>query len=204
MLTIRFERVGKRNKAQFKIALQEKTVAPGGRHIEILGSYDPHTKQAILKEDRIKYWLSKGAQASDTAWNLFVSKNVITDKKRAVKMPARNASQSEAGGPAKKVEEAAEVKEAPKAAEEKKAEGVKAEEVKEDKKPEESKAEEKPVEEAKVEKAKEEKKPEEVKAESRLIGDLPERQEKPAGASIEASKEEVKTEEKPAEEAKSK
>lgn len=90
MLTIRFARVGKKNKAQFKIMLQEQSFAPGGRHVEILGSYDPHKKIAVFKEERIKYWLSKGAKASDTVHNLLVSKNVISDKKKAVKIPKKN------------------------------------------------------------------------------------------------------------------
>jgi len=89
MLTIRFARVGKRNRAQFKIMLQEHTIAPGGRHIEVLGSYNPHSKEAVLKEDRIQYWVSKGAQMSDTACNLFVKKGVIEAKKRRVKVPAK-------------------------------------------------------------------------------------------------------------------
>lgn len=89
MLTIRFNRVGKKNKAQFKIALQEHTIAPGGTHVEILGSYDPHTKKSVLKEDRIKYWISKGAQPSDTAHNLFVKQGIISGDKRRVKMPAK-------------------------------------------------------------------------------------------------------------------
>jgi len=69
--------------------LQEHTIAPGGRHIEILGSYNPHSKEAILKEDRIKYWVSKGAQMSDTAANLFMKKGVMEGKKRVVKVPAK-------------------------------------------------------------------------------------------------------------------
>ncbi|NTU66528.1 MAG: 30S ribosomal protein S16 [Candidatus Moranbacteria bacterium] len=89
MLTIRFSRVGKKNKAQFKITLQERSVAPGGRHVEILGSYDPHLKAAVLKEDRIKYWLEKGAHASDSVYNLLVSKKVIEGSKRKVKMPKK-------------------------------------------------------------------------------------------------------------------
>ncbi len=89
MLTIRFARVGKRNKAQFKIMLQENTIAPGGRHIEILGSYDPHSKEAVLKNERITHWISQGAQMSDTAYNLFVRKGVIEGKKRNVKVPAK-------------------------------------------------------------------------------------------------------------------
>lgn len=82
-------RVGKRNKAQFKIMLQESTVAPGGKHVEILGSYDPHQKVAVLKEERIKYWLAQGVQSSDTVHNLLVSKGLVADKKRAVKLPKK-------------------------------------------------------------------------------------------------------------------
>lgn len=89
MLTIRFARVGKKNKAQFKIMLQERTVAPGGRHVEILGSWDPHQKVATLKDERIKYWVGKGAHVSDTAYNLFVAKGVLEGKKRVVKVPAK-------------------------------------------------------------------------------------------------------------------
>jgi len=96
MLTIRFARVGKRNKAQFKIMLQENTVAPGGRHIEVLGSFDPHSKSTVLKEERIKYWVSQGAQMSDTAYNLFVKNGVIEGKKRLVKVPAKKVEEVKA------------------------------------------------------------------------------------------------------------
>lgn len=96
MLTIRFARVGKKNKAQFKIMLQEHTIAPGGRHIEVLGSYDPHSKEAVLKEDRIKYWVSKGAQLSDTVHNLLVKKGVVSGYKRKVKVPAKKAEEAAA------------------------------------------------------------------------------------------------------------
>lgn len=86
MLAIRFERVGRKNKAQFRIVLQEHTVAPGGRHIAVLGSYDPHQKKAVLKADKINEWIAKGAQVSDSAYNLFVKEGVVDGKKRAIKM----------------------------------------------------------------------------------------------------------------------
>ncbi len=121
MLTIRFARVGKKNRAQFKIMLQEHTVAPGGRHIEVLGSYDPHLKQAVLKEDKIKYWISRGAKMSDTVHNLFVSKGIIDAKKIAVKLPEKKIEESS--------EEVKEISE-------------KTEEVKKEEAPEEEKAEE--------------------------------------------------------------
>jgi small subunit ribosomal protein S16 len=101
MLTIRFARVGRKNKAQFRIVLQEHTLAPTGRHVAVLGSYDPHQKKAVIKADKVKEWIAKGAQVSDTAYNLFVKEGVIEGKKRAVKIER----------PAPKVEEAvAEVK----------------------------------------------------------------------------------------------
>ncbi|MFA5777709.1 MAG: 30S ribosomal protein S16 [Parcubacteria group bacterium] len=89
MLTIRLNRVGKKNKAYFRIVLQEHTIAPGGRHIEVLGSYDPHMKKAVLKAEKIKEWIGKGAQPSDTAYNLFVKEGVLTGKKRVVKVPKK-------------------------------------------------------------------------------------------------------------------
>lgn len=115
MLTIRFARVGRKNKAQFRIVLQEHTIAPGGRHIAVLGSYDPHQKKAVLKADKIKEWISKGAQVSDSAYNLFVKEGVVEGKKRSVKMEkpkAKEAPVEEAKVEEIKTEEpAAEIKE---------------------------------------------------------------------------------------------
>lgn len=96
MLTIRFARVGKKNRAQYKIMLQEKTAAPGGRHVEILGAHDPHLKKTVLKEDRIKFWLERGAQTSDTVHNLLVAKGVMAGEKRKVKMPAKKVAEAPA------------------------------------------------------------------------------------------------------------
>jgi small subunit ribosomal protein S16 len=113
MLTIRLARIGKKNKAQFKIMLQEKTIAPGGAHVEILGSHDPHMKKTVLKADRIKYWVSQGAQPSDTAYNLFVKNGIIEGAAKKVKMPAKKVEPVVEAAPAAPAE--APVAEAPKA-----------------------------------------------------------------------------------------
>ena len=87
MLTIRVNRVGKKIQASFRIALQEKTKAPGKRHIEMLGSYDPHKKGSVLKKDRILHWIGLGAELSDSVYNLLVREGVVAaEKKRAIKM----------------------------------------------------------------------------------------------------------------------
>ncbi|MFZ2187635.1 MAG: 30S ribosomal protein S16 [Candidatus Moraniibacteriota bacterium] len=87
MLAIRFNRTGKRNQAHFRVVLQEHTKAPGKRHIEILGSYDPHKKTTILKKERILYWIGQGAQVSPVVSNLLVREGVIEAKKIAKRMP---------------------------------------------------------------------------------------------------------------------
>ncbi len=87
MLTIRLNRTGKRNRPYFRVVLQEHTKAPGKRHVEVLGSYDSMKKVAVLKKERILYWLGQGVKASDTVHNLLVREGVIEEAKRAVKIP---------------------------------------------------------------------------------------------------------------------
>lgn len=129
MLAIRFERVGRKNKAQFRIVLQEHTVAPGGRHIAVLGSYDPHQKKAVLKVDKIKEWIAKGAQASDSVHNLLIKEGAIEGKKKAIKMEKPKAKEVPAE-PVKEEEAKIEEPKEENAAEEVKTEEVKAEEAK--------------------------------------------------------------------------
>ena len=87
MLVIRLNRFGKRNQAQFRVVLQEKTKAPGHRHVEMLGSHNPHSKVTIFKKDRILYWIGHGAQPSDRVHNMLVKEGVIEGKVIAKRMP---------------------------------------------------------------------------------------------------------------------
>ncbi len=86
MLVIRFSRVGRKNKPQFRLVVQEHTATPTGKHVEIVGSWDPNQKKGVFKNERIEYWLSKGAQASDTVHNLLVSQEIIKGNKIKIKM----------------------------------------------------------------------------------------------------------------------
>ncbi|MDD2753056.1 MAG: 30S ribosomal protein S16 [Candidatus Portnoybacteria bacterium] len=81
MLVIRLTRIGKKNQPSFRVVLTEKTNPVNGKFIEILGSYSPIEKAKQLKTERIQYWISKGAQMSDTVHNLFVNEKIITGAK---------------------------------------------------------------------------------------------------------------------------
>ncbi len=85
MLTIRFSRVGKKKAPVYRIVVQAKHRDPWSPAIEILGHYNPlkTPKEIVVNGDRVKHWLSQGAQASDTVWNLMVDQKIIEGKKRS-------------------------------------------------------------------------------------------------------------------------
>ena len=63
---IRLKRMGRRHRPFFRICAMDARTPRDGRVIEELGYYDPMVKEvdarAVLKGDRIDYWLSVGAQ----------------------------------------------------------------------------------------------------------------------------------------------
>ena len=75
MLTIRLARIGKKKQPFYRVVVTEKTRPRNGRFVEIIGTYDPLRNPAAVKIDgeRVKYWLSKGAQPSDTVRSLLRS-----------------------------------------------------------------------------------------------------------------------------------
>jgi len=104
MLVIRFLRTGKKNQPSFKLVVVEKTrSSTSGRFVQELGFYNPLTKEKVLKRDRIKYWLSIGAQPSDTVHNLLVSEKIIEREK--IPKHKKQKSEKEKVVPAAPVEE---------------------------------------------------------------------------------------------------
>ncbi len=81
MLTIRLSRFGKKKHPIYRVVISEHQKDTVGNYLELLGQYNPHTDTAELKEDRIKYWISKGAQTSGTVHNLLVDKKIISANK---------------------------------------------------------------------------------------------------------------------------
>jgi small subunit ribosomal protein S16 len=65
---IRMKRIGAKNKPVFRIVVADSRSPRDGKFIEELGTYTPLKKgdNVSLDLDRAKYWLSKGAQPSET------------------------------------------------------------------------------------------------------------------------------------------
>ncbi len=65
---IRLARHGTKKKPFYRVVVTDQENKRDGRFIEVVGTYCPRDKQKTfsLKQDRIQYWLSKGAQPSET------------------------------------------------------------------------------------------------------------------------------------------
>jgi small subunit ribosomal protein S16 len=68
VLTIRLSRIGKKKKPFYRVVVIERTRPRNGRVVDAVGTYDPLKKPAEIKLDaeRVKHWLGRGAQPSDT------------------------------------------------------------------------------------------------------------------------------------------
>lgn len=64
---IRLQRKGKPHKPFYHVVAADHHKKRDGRFIEKLGYYDPNVEPStiVLKEDRVQYWFSKGAQLTE-------------------------------------------------------------------------------------------------------------------------------------------
>lgn len=82
MLKIRLQRTGRKNDPHFRLIVTESTLKPKtSQFAEIVGTYNVKAGIFEAKADRVKHWISVGAQATPTAHNLLVSKGIIEGKK---------------------------------------------------------------------------------------------------------------------------
>ena len=82
MLTIRLQRIGRKNDAAFRVVVTDSKNAPkSGKFLEIVGSYTPKADLVVFKADRVKYWMQNGAQVSDTVSNFLIKQGIIEGKK---------------------------------------------------------------------------------------------------------------------------
>ena len=72
MLAIRLMRMGAKKSPSYRVVVKEKLSKRDGDYVENVGFYNPTRDPAEvrLKMDRVKYWLERGAQPSDTVRQL--------------------------------------------------------------------------------------------------------------------------------------
>lgn len=76
---IRLARMGAKKKAFYRLVAADSEAPRDGKFLEILGYYDPITEPAVIKlhEDKVKYWLEKGARVSESARALLKQRGLL-------------------------------------------------------------------------------------------------------------------------------
>jgi small subunit ribosomal protein S16 len=97
-VSIRLRREGALNRPYYKVVVADSRSPRDGKFIEIIGTYDPKKlgHNSTLKLDRAEYWISKGAQPSDTVRSL-IKKN--KNPEAAAKKVAAAAAKKTAAAP---------------------------------------------------------------------------------------------------------
>lgn len=81
---LRLKRTGRRHLPCYRLSAVDSRAPRDGRVIEELGLYDPMEKDADkqinFKRERVEYWLSTGAQPSETVANLLEKAGIAVDR----------------------------------------------------------------------------------------------------------------------------
>lgn len=82
-VAIRLKRLGKKKKPVYRLVVADKRNQRDGATLEEVGFYDPLKEpvQITIKEDRVKYWLSVGAQPTKPARRLLAELGVVDSVK---------------------------------------------------------------------------------------------------------------------------
>jgi len=71
MVKIRLKRTGGKNWISFRIVVADIRKQRDGDTVEELGYYDPRHSDEKLNVERLEYWVSKGAQMSETVADIY-------------------------------------------------------------------------------------------------------------------------------------
>lgn len=101
MLAIRMQRTGRKGHAQFRVIVQDARRTPtSGKIVYALGSYNPHSKTAVIDKEKASFYLEHGAQPSVRVARLLKSEGVKlpewvklpADKERDIRNPEKRRS----------------------------------------------------------------------------------------------------------------
>ena len=79
MVTIRLSRIGSKKRPYYRIVVIDKRRAQNGRFLEVVGQYNPIASpvQLEINAERARYWLSKGAEPSETVRSILRKKELV-------------------------------------------------------------------------------------------------------------------------------
>ena len=78
MLKLRLKRTGRKRTPSYRLVIMENSFRRDGRPIDEVGYYSPITKQYKFDAEKIKKWLTYGAQPTETVLNLLKKAEIVS------------------------------------------------------------------------------------------------------------------------------
>jgi small subunit ribosomal protein S16 len=77
--------VGKKKQPAYRLVVADSRAPRDGAFVEVIGHYDPLTEPAtlVIDEEKVKSWLQRGAQPSQTAAKLLARQGILKKVERA-------------------------------------------------------------------------------------------------------------------------
>ena len=96
MVRIRLRRTGSKKQASYRVVVADQRAPRDGRFIENLGHYNPRTDPptVVINRERLKYWLSKGAQPSDAVAQLLRNIDLDAPDEEEAQAPVEEATEA--------------------------------------------------------------------------------------------------------------
>jgi len=93
-LRIRLRRVGRKKQPSYRIVVAESRAPRDGAYLDVVGFYDPRRQPAELRMDleKVDYWLSRGAELTETARSLVKKARKGGDRSVAVTLVSKAAA----------------------------------------------------------------------------------------------------------------
>ncbi|MGI8556030.1 MAG: 30S ribosomal protein S16 [Pyrinomonadaceae bacterium] len=93
MLAISLMRMGAKGKPFYRVVVKEKRSKRDGKYLENVGTYNPmlNPAEVNLKHERIQYWISVGAQPTETVASLIKHNPEQTEEEKAAALEAKKA-----------------------------------------------------------------------------------------------------------------
>lgn len=96
MVKIRLTRTGRKDLPTYRVVVLPQRAKRDTKYIEDLGFYHPVDKKIRINKERAEYWLSVGAQPSNTVKNLLIKEKIVKapkNKKEFKKKPGKKAQE---------------------------------------------------------------------------------------------------------------
>lgn len=76
---LRLTRMGSKKKPFYRIVAIDSRVKRDGAYIELVGTYNPFTKEKVIKREVALKWLENGAKPSDTVREILAKEGILKE-----------------------------------------------------------------------------------------------------------------------------